>query len=88
MEHVAGTEYLPNSVLLHGFEHNSSADVGTSRCYMTLVHVPDTFSWVCTCCNNVAATCPRYTFPRMYNVILSLLHVSGTCPCFMAQRNA
>jgi len=77
--------------VLHGFEHNSSwSDGGTCRCYMSLVHVPDTFSWVCTCCNyvellHIPITCPRYSFPCVYRTwfcccCMYLGHVPASWP--------
>ena len=43
---------------------------GTCRCNISPKHGPATFSCVCTCCDFVPATCPRYT---------SLLHVASVC---------
>ena len=43
---------------------------GTWRFNISLRHVPATFSCVCTCCDFVPASCPRYT---------SLLDVASVC---------
>ena len=43
---------------------------------------------VCTCCDLVGALCPRYKFPLyaalyVWNMILKLLNVLGSCVCKM-----
>ena len=43
---------------------------------------------VCTCCELVGASCLRYRFPLyaalyVWNMILKLLHVLGSCSCKM-----
>ena len=64
-----GDKITPKFVL-HNYKSISSHEGHVASCNISLGHVPATFSSVCTCCDFVSATCPRYT---------SLLHVASVC---------
>ena len=55
---------------------------------MSQGHAYGAVCFVCSCCDLVGASCPCYRFPLyaalyVWNMILKLLHVPGSCSCKM-----
>ena len=58
----------------------------TDACYRNMLY--GAVCSVCTCCDLEGASCPRYRFPiyaalYVWDMILKLLHVPGSCCCKM-----